>query len=553
MRKSLFLAFLMVAAVSATAQQPVDSLGIHPYKPTEFLSNGQSNWSLWLSGGFPMTDFDFGHQQKSPIGFLHDSKGEPAFNLGLAGEYNWNNTFGIGAQYKYHSYQVLGENEVEDLINGRMHQATAFISVDIFNAWRKHQPSKIFALNLMLGGGAAFYKNTHYYPQSPRVTSGNKTASPNPITPDDKAFSDNSYTCVPVVNFGASFEFNVSRSIALGFGAWYNMFTKDDVDHAMLGSNNDGMWDVDLVLRYKINAVKKSHMRNYVSSEAWDEQYAQSHPGYKQYKGATPVDGGSGKRDTLVLFHRDTVVLSDKDRTSNYAEREEREYIKESIIQLGYHYVYFDNGKAIIDNQGLIVIQQVANRMKRDTERYAVLIGYCDNTGSDEINNKLAAQRAQNVYDELTKEYMIEEDRLACFSKGILQGNKSKAAYAPNRRVEIRLVTKDEFERLKKENQEDISAKTSKTTTRAERADIQNAPTQTIKVTANVTLSKLARQYYNNTHCWVYIYQANQDRLNDPSRLPNGIDILIPELTEAQKQITKEQAHDLYLTLRDQD
>ena len=55
-----------------------------------------------------------------------------------------------------------------------------------------------------------------------------------------------------------------------------------------------------------------------------------------------------------------------------------------------------------------------------------------------------------------------------------------------------------------------------------------------VKTQKGVTLSKLARKYYDNTYCWVYIYIANKDRLADPNNITPGMELIIPELTEEE-------------------
>ena len=66
----------------------------------------------------------------------------------------------------------------------------------------------------------------------------------------------------------------------------------------------------------------------------------------------------------------------------------------------------------------------------------------------------------------------------------------------------------------------------------------------------NTTLSKLARQYYNNTYCWVYIYIANKDRISNPNALTPGTQLIIPELTEKEMRITKDESLFLYGSAR---
>ena len=67
-----------------------------------------------------------------------------------------------------------------------------------------------------------------------------------------------------------------------------------------------------------------------------------------------------------------------------------------------------------------------------------------------------------------------------------------------------------------------------------------------ITTDASTTLSKLARKYYNNTYCWVYIYIANKEKIPNPNALEPGISLTIPELTQQEMRITKDQSLVLY-------
>jgi nucleoid DNA-binding protein len=49
---------------------------------------------------------------------------------------------------------------------------------------------------------------------------------------------------------------------------------------------------------------------------------------------------------------------------------------------------------------------------------------------------------------------------------------------------------------------------------------------------AKVNLPALAEQHYGNPIFWVYIYEANQDKLSSPMNIPKGISLIIPNLEE---------------------
>ena len=252
------------------------------------------------------------------------------------------------------------------------------------------------------------------------------------------------------------------------------------------------------------------------------------------------------------------------------------------------YYVYFDNNKSNLDGNALITIQQVADILEEDTSLYAVVTGYCDNTGSAALNYALGDKRADNVIGELREEHGVGAERMYAMGMGKLVGRRSQAAYGPNRRAAIRLVDKATFDRMKQDLdekrarrvlQEDskplpassaasISTSTStptpvmtepvvvKTTVRTvplnesarpEKVNTYKQRTSEEVVTEqSTTLSKLARKYYNNTYCWVYIYIANKEKIPNPNALRPGTTLIIPELTQQEMRITKDQSLVLY-------
>ena len=66
----------------------------------------------------------------------------------------------------------------------------------------------------------------------------------------------------------------------------------------------------------------------------------------------------------------------------------------------------------------------------------------------------------------------------------------------------------------------------------------------------NTTLTKLARQYYDNTYCWVYIYAVNKSKLSSPNFIPEGIYLTIPKLTQEEMGTTKEQSLKVFSSIK---
>ena len=62
----------------------------------------------------------------------------------------------------------------------------------------------------------------------------------------------------------------------------YDIFMSDYVDNRYrknsVNKRNDGMYNAELVLRWKINATEKNHVKNVSSYEVLETKYYESHP-----------------------------------------------------------------------------------------------------------------------------------------------------------------------------------------------------------------------------------------------------------------------------------
>jgi len=50
------------------------------------------------------------------------------------------------------------------------------------------------------------------------------------------------------------------------------------------------------------------------------------------------------------------------------------------------------------------------------------------------------------------------------------------------------------------------------------------------KVSESIDLTVLAQQHYGNSVFWIYIYQANMDKLKSPINIPKNVSLVIPDL-----------------------
>ncbi len=512
------LALLFLPTAFVCAESTDTPKGAHPWNVSQnkSIATETSHWSLILNAGFNSFDGDYRSEMKHPVY-------APAVGLGV--EYTFTPFLGLGVDYKFDMYRVTGDvdagaNNADILLKGYMHKAGAYLTIDLLSGFAPKLTTKIASINLLAGGGCGVYRNTTYYAAD---TKGN--------TANSEALSQDKYSALPYVNIGVDFEFNLSRSIALGIRGEYAYYTKDDVDGRYpvmnngklvngASTNNDGIVDVTLSLRYKIDAVHKTHVRNIPNKEIINQQIAKNNV----------VPQG---RDTVIIIYRDSIIYRDKETNT---------IIETATRQEDYAYVYFEHGKSTLDDDATIAIQQVAARMDRDTALYAFIYGYCDNTGSLGVNTVLGDARSSRVADELTHEYGVPADHIASCGRGIIVPKSGKkTAYAANRRAEIRLVTKEEFDALvadcsdKKQVSHDEAAIVERTD------DMPDWAIAAETVDKETTLAKLARKYYNNTHCWVYIYQSNRNAIANPNDLLSGARLYIPQLTEEQRNITKDQ------------
>ncbi len=501
-------AFCFMGSLMAQSEEIIyteDTLGKHPYKMTDPVSPELRHVSLYLLGGMNLFDGDYTSEQRNIISV-------PTLGVGL--EYNFNCTWGLGAEYIYRQYGVDskgGPTYVDGkLLKGKMHQADAFMTFDVFNCFFPKAKYKIFALDLIVGGGAAWSKNSIYYPATDKNGERKRLAYAG-----DVPYSSDQFKACGVFLGGASFEFNISRSLELGLRCIYNLYTDDKIDGRTCSTNNDGIFDTDISLRWKIGAYKKSHVRNLASEDMLKDMVVAQ---------AARIPAREPLKDTIVIYHKDTIV-------------EIRDRVKMHHIQF-FNNVYFANDKYDLDDQSLNVIQLMASRMLMDTTLSMSIVGYCDNTASALYNRSLGFRRAQRVELELMEEHGIAPERLHILSHGIISGKRSTSSYSANRRVEMTLMPTEQFNELYPSNATEV---------RIIRFGEDNAKVGTIiRVDKNETLASLARKYYNNPNCWIYLYEVNSDVIKDASYIMPGLNVLIPELTDAEKTITKEAADARY-------
>jgi outer membrane protein OmpA-like peptidoglycan-associated protein len=544
MRKIVSILCIFCASVTLMAQtDSVQYKGIHPFKveENEHISTEHAYWSLipYVGMGLLQADFSGGEARSTfalPV-------------LGIGAECSFNPVWGIGAEYDFARYSVRGKKNganADTVLLGYTHNLGAYVTADLMNLFDPYGRKKYFSLNVQVGGGGALHRNKVYYAWSAENPgSRGHTAS---YTPREQK----SYEFDPFLKFGANFEFNINRLLAVGLRVAYTMYLTDVLDGRMIGPNTDGLTEAALNLRIKFESTKKTHARN-VEGRDFPDQRAITVTEAKDFaRGednvfgpATNAYAAAPARDTVVIY-RDTVIIRETGAAPAAVSRAAQRF-----------YIYFDTEKAHLNEEGLITIQQVADVMEADQELYALVVGYCDNTGTRASNYELGDLRSSNVAEELMAEYNIAPERLYAVGYGIVIGGRSTAAYGPNRRVVVELVDKETFERRRAELENaknnrvyDEASQVQKATKEDILKDFAKREGQTIKSEPSTTLAQLARKYYNNTHCWVYIYAANKSKLSSPNTVTPGTNLLIPQISEQEQKINKDECLRIYKQIR---
>jgi outer membrane protein OmpA-like peptidoglycan-associated protein len=519
LKKSIVILAALVLSMNVLAEEQKEEKvkGCHPYKvpDNELTAEKTGHWSIIPRLGFNAFDGDFNSEMKHNVAIP---------NAGIGFEYNFTPVWNIGLEYMYDMYTVTGDNSqplqhADTLLCGDMHKAQVYLSMDLINLFFPKARKKIFSLFAQVGGGAGWYQSRKYYmDDEERNPTHQRGHTATYINADGVNGPDrmDGYKCLPFVNAGLTAEFNLNRTLALGIRADYSYYTKDYIDgrgfsgeasHA--SKNNDGIFDITLGLRIKVDAMYKNHVRNYAP-----------------YREIEDLAKRSAGKDTVIIHH-DTVIIRESEKS---AERHTKETAQSSMLGRTF-YLYFDNAKSELTEQGLTIVQQLADYMANDTSIYLDVVGVCDNTGPEELNNKLAEARAKRVVNELQEEYNIPNDHCLTLGRGKVVGRRSKAAYGPNRRVEVRIISREDYLRLKELRQE-----TAKVDAGVNHRESVN----------EVSLTSLARRHYGNPNCWVYIYEANKSKIQDINNMPKNLEVTLPILSDKQRLITAEEAQEYY-------
>ena len=100
--------------------------------------------------------------------------------------------------------------------------------------------------------------------------------------------------------------------------------------------------------------------------------------------------------------------------------------------------IYYEKNLAIVSADSEIAIAEIASQLYNNPEYKLEIVGYCDNSGNAEYNQKLSINRAEAIKRILVKQYNIEESRITTSGKGKTKGPKDN--FIVNRRADIFII-----------------------------------------------------------------------------------------------------------------
>lgn len=450
MKKIISCMMLMLAAVTMvkaeetalaadTTAAKEEGKGVYPYEiPGKYENVDVCPEKTGLSLFFPL-GMTFADMDETGGAHLGSGLSNLTMNLGFGLEYNFTPTWGLMGEFTVANYGKHSFKSKKDPETGKREEGTSFgnaynmdimLTYDLADGFFPQRKSTLVSAYFLLGAGLGFYQ----------YQSENDVVFANP-------YKDKEWDWDPYLTGGFMLDFNITREFGLGARVTYNYYMSDNLDFSntngsahdnigRLNSNNDGMFYADLVLRYKINGNKKSHVRN-MGGGIWDELYR---PAAGNCDCCDNIDSlindklANLPKDTVVVHSVDTVILQNPNP-------------QVVISQDDVYVIYFPFDKYYLDEVALAETQRVAMRMLEHPEECVQLAGYTDYMGTVQYNEVLSQRRAETVRQRLINEYGISPDRILDNGRGRLDDVKDR--YARNRRVDVRFVTREQMERLR--------------------------------------------------------------------------------------------------------
>ena len=242
MKKNLFLFILMFTMLGVSAQQYRD----------------WSKWSIAIEGGVNRFDGDVKQDYGRTVIATSD------LNLTFGGliEFTPSPAWSLGLDYYYIPLSAAHPQGTYSF-ETKMHNVSLFYAV---NALKLFFPRTTTKWGIWGGAGLGISLHDVNYQtiNGKNLPAGQKYQY---VTgPQGVQYADYDYTNpdgrAMFVPLHLLFEYNLSKSFALGLKGQFRGYFVDDIDGRMRPNANDALQMATLQLRYKFNAINKDHTRN---------------------------------------------------------------------------------------------------------------------------------------------------------------------------------------------------------------------------------------------------------------------------------------------------
>lgn len=429
-----------------------------------------ARWSLTGEYGFTYFDGDINQHLLTlfPTSFRNATYG---FNI----DYNLTPAWSVGFDVYQFPLRATNNSPIPININTDLYSGSLMGTV---NFSKLFFPRKNYKLSFSASVGVGYARYTYDVrnkldnsPVDPNTTyidhKMNGQERPVLLVDNGKAMRYGVAVTNPVV---LSMEYNFSKPVAIGLKVHYRSYSKDNLEGVTYlnwnGVTNDYIGAGTIYLRYKIGSIKRDHLMN-VGVKDWDPDESLQH--VAALRGdmdamKSKVDHIEKKVDALIPrvdkleaminnvgpdSDNDGVIdLRDLDPNTapntpvdfygrplaiNIQKTDNKSYTTNYGDDVPA--VYFDFDKFTLDDQALITISKIAQRMQKDQSLLVEVRGYTDYLGDPTYNEKLSLRRAERVKKELVSTWGIDEGRIITNGKGkVIQ---PQVQYRPNRRCDF--------------------------------------------------------------------------------------------------------------------
>lgn len=359
MKKTIISAAILLGTVSAaSAQQAIAT------------PKFGDNWSLGINGGIttPMNHSHFFRDARAVVGLKLDKKISPIYKVGIEGDFAINTSTVRGP----HSYTAFDDSYVG-----------AYGAVNLFNLFGGY-PGKVRPIDidavLGAGWGHRFETETHDYNYF-----GTKT--------------------------GLNINFNVNDylTITVQPSIIWNMTSNPTRNSSAAYNKNEANYNITAGVAYNFGGNGFKVVEPYNQAQI-DELNGQ----LNELRGALDASNAQNRALKAQAKGMEEEIVKLQNKPAKVVNTVQVKNNLESV-----RYVFFRIGSSAIGADQQPNVEMIAAYLNNHPNSKVIIKGYASKDGPEEVNIRLANQRAQSVKDALMKRYKIPASRIVAEGEGI--------------------------------------------------------------------------------------------------------------------------------------